>query len=298
MRWVSSPAAIEGSKRRPSLATKVAAPWVTLAMCLTLLWCFPRMSSAQSKQYTLRGQVELSDKPDRGYVAVAQLGNVVSVTPAVLVENEKERMVEVIGQVLVPSHESDCVALFLVVGKSGAVSSRVMDISLSGEAALAAAPREVLRTQLHERAIELRRRENEVKDQKQTIKKLQSDTNPVGAVESLAAAEEALERLQEDVSRLNGVLHSLSQRLINVQELPVPAMARRRGAELATELNAISVAVKSTETESLKRVSHASQELQDRVQLIESTKNEHIDLLQNELRSLIREREVLESGAR
>lgn len=273
--------------------SKFSALSIALVLC-----CQASAALAQNVRFTLRSQVALNDKPERAYVAVSQAGDVVAIAPAVVVENEREKVVEVVGQVLVPREVADCTALFFVLGKNGSVGSTVTDLSLAGEAATAALSRDALRVQLQERSVELRQKEGQVREQKQSLKRLQEDTDAIGKVETLAAAEDALENLKSDVARLSEALEVIQSRIKALRELPPPIMARRREAELAAELNAISVALKSTEADSLKRVSHASRELTSKLELIEATKNEHIDLLQNELRSLVREREAMESGGR
>jgi hypothetical protein len=262
------------------------------------LCCHVHTGSAQSNRFTLRAEIEFDDKPDRAYVAVAQLGDVVSIAPAIVVENEIKKLVEVVGQVFLPGDVADCAALFFVIGKNGTVRSMVADLSLTGEVRAAALSRDALRVQLQEKSVELRQKEGQVREQKQSLKRLQEDTDAIGKVETLAAAEDTLENLKSDVARLSESLEVIQTRITALRELPPPAMARRREAELVAELKAISVALKTTEADSLKRVSHASRELTSKLELIEATKNEHIDLLQNELRSLIRERESLESGRR
>lgn len=266
---------------------------VAIAFC-----CGVRSSAAQSSRFTLRAEIAFEDKPDRAYVAISQLGDVVSIAPAVVVENEKKKMVEVVGQVFMPGDGADCIALFFVVGKNGTVGSTIAALSLTGDVKVAALSRDALRAQLQERSVELRQKEGQVREQKQSLKRLQEDADTIGKVETLAAAEDALENLKNDIARLSQALEIIQSRSTALRDLPTPPMARRREAELAAELHAISVALKSTEADSLKRVSHASRELTSKLELIETTKNEHIDLLQNELRSLIREREALESGGR
>ncbi len=264
-----------------------------LAQCCCMYSAF-----AQDTRVTLHSTVAFDDKPDRAYVAVSQRGEVVSIAPAVVVEHEKEKSVEVVGQVFLSGDSHDSTALFVVIGKNGSVGSVVGDRAFVAGNAGVASSRDALRVQLQEKSVELRQKEAQVREQKQSLKRLQEDTDAIGKVESLAAAEDALENLKGDVARLTEAFTLVQSRLAGLRELSPPATARRREAELAAELQAISVALKSTEADSLKRVSHASQELTSNLALIESTKNEHIDLLQNELRSLIREREVLESGRR
>jgi hypothetical protein len=56
------------------------------------------------------------------------------------------------------------------------------------------------------------------------------------------------------------------------------------------QLAELSTALSATETSALQRISNASGELQEKLKLIEETKDEHVSLLEEELASIQREK--------
>jgi hypothetical protein len=85
-------------------------------------------------------------------------------------------------------------------------------------------------------------------------------------------------------------------RLATLNAAPLPPNYKRREAELSAYLNVLSTELKLAKEGGGGILSDASREVLDKRALVESTKDEHIDLLQDELARLRRQREEAERG--
>jgi hypothetical protein len=224
------------------------------------------------------------------------MGAIVGAAPALVIESSSEQGVELVGQVLISDRFADVSVAFLVVDEAERVSSSLFDLALSGQDVAALSSRAALRSELQEKSIEFKKREAQVREYEQSLSRLQVDTDKIAQVDRIVDAEEQLEILRTDAKRLSAALSAIDSRKQALKAGRAPLLVRRQEAEVTAELNQLSVVLKSTEADALKRVSSASHELASKLELIKSTKNEHIDLLQNELHNLVRRRQALESG--
>jgi hypothetical protein len=269
---------------------------ILLWLCVGLCPVATQLAHGQGVPLTVHATVAYSGKPSRAYVVASHMGTVVGVAPALVVESNDTTGSEIVGQILLSDTLPDISVAFLVVDEGGSASSSLFDLSLDGQDAAALLSRAALRTELQERAIELKKREAQVRDYEQSLSRLQGDTDKIAQVDRIVDAEQQLESLRSDAKRLAAALNSVESRKQALKGSAAPPLLRRQEAEVTAELNALSVVLKSAEADALKRVSSASQELTSKLELIQSTKNEHIDLLQNELQSLIKQRQALESA--
>lgn len=270
----------------------------SLVVCLGALLVSAASAHAQGAPLTVHATVAYTGKPFRAYVVASHVGKIVGLAPALIVDASSEKGADLVGQVLLPEKLADVSVAFVLVDEEGQVSSSLFDLSLDSQDAGALLSRTALRAVLQEKAVELKKRETQVRDQEQSLKRIQVDTDKIAQVDRIVDAEEQLDSLRADAKRLSDALAVVEGRMQALKGKAAPALIRRQEAEVSTELNALSVVLKSTEADALKRVSSASQELKSKLGLIENTKNEHIDLLQNELNGLIKQRQALESGKR
>jgi hypothetical protein len=270
----------------------------SLVTCLGALLAGAASAHAQGAPLTVHATVAYTGKPSRAYVVASHVGKIVGLAPALIVDASNEKGADLVGQVLLAEKLTDVSVAFVLVDEEGQASSSLFDLSLDSQDAVALMSRTALRAVLQEKAVELKKRETQVRDQEQSLKRIQVDTDKIAQVDRIVDAEEQLDGLRMDAKRLSDALAVVEARMQTLKGRAAPALIRRQEAEVSTELNALSVVLKSTEADALKRVSNASQELKSKLDLIENTKNEHIDLLQNELNGLIKQRQALESGKR
>jgi len=90
--------------------------------------------------------------------------------------------------------------------------------------------------------------------------------------------------------RLAELRQIAQQRLALLSSQPAPPAFKKRQKDLAEQLNAITLALKAEEARRREGGTVVSPELQEKLDLIESTKDEHIDLLRKALLELRRER--------
>ena len=90
--------------------------------------------------------------------------------------------------------------------------------------------------------------------------------------------------------RLAELREIAKQRLAALSSQQAPPAFKKRQKDLAEQLNAITLALKAEEARQREGGAPVSPELQEKLDLIESTKDEHIDLLRKELLELRRVR--------
>ena len=160
-------------------------------------------------------------------------------------------------------------------------------------------PSPFLSTSELERDVVIRRKELsdlELQRERQTanLERLQTDADVIANVGRIVDAEDELGAVKSDAGRLKASLLAARERLASLRALPAPTNYERREAEISGYLNEFSKASQGVHGDVLQRLASAEGEMQKKVALIESTKNEHMDLLHKELANLRRERETIE----
>ena len=236
--------------------------------------------------------VELAALPDRANVVVSQGSQVVAVVPAAVVAQDGSSMVTVVGRATLPIEGGSYTALFTVYGKTGEIGSGVREIEdVRLEPAVLLDVTE-LKRRLGEQKAELHKWDTQAGEQKSRLKKVQQQADTISSVGKLIDADDELRGSREENSRLVASVALAQERQLALKSRETPPNYKKREAELSTCLNVLSTELKASEDGGA--FDGASKELQAKEDLIEATKYEHIDLLQDELAELRRKREALE----
>ncbi|MEY4668969.1 MAG: hypothetical protein RL518_1668 [Pseudomonadota bacterium] len=244
---------------------------------------------------TIAHSVEFPVLPDKASVVVSQGTQVVAVVPAAIVVRDGSSAVTVIGRATLPIDGGPYKALFTVHAKSGEIGSSVREIrDVRLEPAVLLDESE-LKRRLGEQKAELYKWEKQASDQRVRLKKVQQQADTVSSVGKIIDADEELRAAKDEHDRLVASVSLAQERQLALKTRDTPPNFKKREAELSTYLNLLSTEVKASEEGGA--FDDATQELQAKKDLIESTKYEHIDLLKDELAELRRKREALERKA-
>ena len=278
-----------------SISPKVARPrarMLLMAVFITGLSAIP--CKADVRTLSLLQSITIADQPDRAVMVVTSKGQVVGVVSGIIIRTAKEQESLVAGRLAVDRSIESLTVLTAVIGRKGEVSSATQVL-----ADLAESPYLSLSTSELERDVVMRRKELsdlELQRERQAanLERLQTDADVIANVGRIVDAEDELGAVQSDAGRLKAALLAARERLASLRSLPPPTNYERREAEISGFLNEFSKASQGVHGDVLQRMASAESEMQKKVALIESTKNEHIDLLQKELASVRRERETIE----
>lgn len=241
---------------------------------------------------TLVHTVEFAAMPDRATVTVSQGQNVVAVVPGAIVVQEGSPVVTVVGRATLPIEGGPYKILFTVYSKTGELGSSAREISdVRLEPAVLLDVSE-LKRRLGEQKAELRKWDDKFNEQKVKLKKVQAQADTAQSVGRIIDADDELRMAKEENARLIASLNLAKERQVALKSRESPPNFKKREAELSTYLNLLSTELKTAEEDGA--FESGSKELQQKHDLIDATKYEHIDLLKEELVRLRRQREALE----
>lgn len=262
------------------------------ALFVTLLGV--TVARADDAVVTLAQPVQLVGEPRQAAVLVTQGEKVVGVVPARAVRGEGSSTVTVVGRLQLPLEGGPYKALFVAYGKTGEIGAAKRDIADLRTEPSVLLDSEELKRRLAEQRAEFRKREEVAGAQRSKLRQVQEEVNNIANVSRIVDAEDELQVLKAEEERANASLKLARDRLQALKGRATPPNYKKREAELAAYLTVLATELKLSETHG--GLSDASKELEEKRELIESTKDEHMDLLKDELVRLRRQREAAERG--
>jgi hypothetical protein len=267
-----------------------------VSACIAVASLFASTSAeAESTSFTWAQEVSISGEPASAFIVTYATEGGVNIAPATILRTNVKNQVFLIGRAPLPSSAQNFVVLLGTASQTGEVASASHVFQSGSDDPLALLDTATLKSTLEERRTALKSWETQSTEQAASLERLQEDADVIANVGRIVDAEDELGAIRADIERLSASLQLAQERISALKSLEAPSNFQRREAELSSDLNKLSTAVKSTEASALQKVSAASSELQQKVALIEATKSEHIDLLQRELDGLRKERAALES---
>jgi hypothetical protein len=242
--------------------------------------------AGQGRLVTLSERLHFSGEVRSAYMVVTGRSGSVSSGAATWIQLADSEDVACLGRIPISSAQEALGVLFVVTGSQGEVRSTFRSVSpqeLSPTVYLTSAE---LRDRLVERRSALRQLDSEVTSQEERIEALQSDADAIANVSKIVHVEDELEGIKRTIQQVDGASKDIELRKARMQKRPVPLNAQSREMELVQQLTELSKELSATETSALKRISSASGELQQKLQLIEDTRDEHVTLLEEELADL------------
>ena len=257
-----------------------------ISSLLVVGWWFPGQVAAESRTFTIAQSMAVTGEPDHAHVAIRRSDGSVALFPATIVSVTGAQGVAVVARVAVDSENPPSKAVIALFGKTGEVASHTRDMSDIAEYPELTLESAELELRAQERRERIKEWEERVKEQSANLARLREDADLIANVGRIVSKEDEVERIRRDVDRFRVALMIARQRLEALQKKVSVPNEQGRLAQVTVELAALAAAVKKSEQQAEERISSASTELQDKLALIESTKNERIDLLKKELEEL------------
>lgn len=243
---------------------------------------------------TMAQAVQLTGEPSHATILVTQGQKVVGIAPAQAVPSEGTSTVTVVGRLQLPLEGGPYRALFVAYGKTGELGAAEKVLTDLQTEPLVLLDSAALKERLVEARSELRKREEAVGAQRSKLRHVQEEVNNIANINRIVDADDELQALKNEEEGVSASLKLARARLEALKGLPKPPNYKRREAELAAYLTTLATELKVSETNA--GLSDASRELEEKRELIASTKDEHMDLLKDELARLRRQREAAELG--
>jgi hypothetical protein len=177
-------------------------------------------------------------------------------------------------------------SLAVMLSSNGDIRSGYRDFAAEELPPTARLTLDDLRSRFTERRSVLRKLQSEVEKQELRLGELQNDADNIAMVSKIVSTEDELVDLRAKLHRLDLAEQSIDRRSAQMKSRERPLNAEAREGELVRQLSALSTALSAVENQALKRLTGAKGELQQKLVLIEDTKDDKITLLEEELAEL------------
>jgi len=244
---------------------------------------------AETKTLTIAESMKVAGEPDHAHVAMRRVDGSVVVFPAVIVSRAEKEDVAVVARIAVDTENLPTRAVIALFGKTGEVASHTRDMSDVIEYPELAFDTTELQSRIRERRDSIKTWEGKVSEQSANLLRLREDADLITNVGRIVSKEDEVEEIRRDIERFRAALVTARQRVATLQQKVFIPNEQGRFAQLTSELSTLASAVKKSEEQAEQRFSNASSELQEKLALIESTKNDRIDLLKKELEDIRKE---------
>jgi len=253
------------------------------ALILVAVLASPSAASADSRPIFVAHAVQAAGEARAAYVAVSQADRLLGVSSAAVLPGPKSGELFVVGRVLAERVDAAPMSMLATVElQDGTVASTAWEVGASQQPDLSQLGTDELRARAEAARI-ASGRASSPSARSPAMSELLKFERVLGGDTLPADAEAHRQRLAE-------LRQIAQQRLALLSSQPPPPAFKKRQKDLAEQLNAITLALKAEEARRREGGMAVSPELQEKLDLIESTKDEHIDLLRKELLELRRER--------
>jgi hypothetical protein len=208
--------------------------------------------------------------------------------PATWIALPEQKAVECIGRVKVVNQAERIQLLFLVLGVDGQARSSYRELSVDQLSPAVFLSTAEMRERFIERRAELRQVQGEARVLESKIETLKADADAIANVAKIVDAESELEQVKGAIKRVSAAYRNIQQLREQVSSRPSPLRAKARELELTQQLQELSLALSTTESDAIRRSTSASEDLKRKLALIEETREEHIALLEQELAEALR----------
>ena len=132
----------------------------------------------------------------------------------------------------------------------------------------------------------------QLEEQGKILQRLRADAEVIGGVGRIIDAQDEKQRLELEITSIDGQILNLNRLVELARSRPVPKNLSRREQQLSSQLVQLAAAAKDAERGEGQRRGEAERTLQQKLTLVEETRNEDIDLLRRELQALQAERSL------
>lgn len=191
-----------------------------------------------------------------------------------------------IGRVTLPEVADKLQVVSIIIGTRGEVRSKYREFAAAEISPTMHLSLSDLRARFAERRGVFRKLRSETQSLDERLVALQRDADNIAMVSRIVSAEEHLSDVQARLARLSTAQQSIDRRAAQIKTRPQPLNAHKREAELVAQLVELSRALSAAETQALTRLTGAKGALQEKLALIEETRNQHITILEEDLARL------------
>jgi len=261
---------------------------------ITTIVCSIPLTNAQTAPVTYATIVSVPDEIEQGRLIALSSKGELKIVPVVMVQTRIQGSILTVGRIELPDSGGPIRVLLALKLRNGSVVSQAATIESGAENQESLLDLSALKSRLAEQKMMLTSWERQSQEQSANLERLQRDADLIANVGRIVDTEDEVTAVKQDADRLASSLRVAETNLKTLKSMPVPHSFDQREAQLTAFLDNWSKAVKDASTQAFQRLATAESELQSKVALVEATKNEHIDLLQEELDGLRRERAMLE----
>jgi hypothetical protein len=198
--------------------------------------------------------------------------------------------VHCVGRVALPVTTERLQLMSIILGSQGEVRSVYRDFAAEELPPTLHLALPELRDRFIERRGVYRKLQDEMHSQEERLRSLQHDADNIAMVSKIVSAEEELTDVREKVRRVTLAQQGIDRRAVQMKTRAQPLNAQKRETELVGQLSELSTSLAAAENQAIKKLTGAKGALQDKLALIEETREDHIALLEEELARLQRTR--------
>lgn len=253
---------------------------------VALMLCVSPAKAQQQRGVTLVERMQFTGEVERVLMVVMADASMPDIVDATWIAPHEGDEFACIGRVTLPEVIERLQVVSIIVGTRGEVRSTYREIAgeeISPTAYLSLAE---LRARFVERRGFFRKLQSETQGLEERLTALQRDADNIAMVSQIVNAEEHVSDVHARLGRLAAAQQSIDRRAAQIKTRPQPLNAQKREAELVGQLGELSQALSAAETQALKRLQGAKGVLQEKLDLIEETRDQHITLLEEDLARL------------
>jgi len=260
----------------------------TFSKALTIaFFAAPVVVCAQEeRRLTLVDRVPFSGDVEQIVLVAMSDANQPKVTQATWIAPQEGEEFPCIGRVSMPNSAERLQVLSVVLGAQGEVRSAYRDFAQEELPPTSNLTLAELRSRFVERRGVFRKLQNEAQAQEERLYALQRDADNIAMVSKIVSAEDGLSEIKAKVQRVALAQEGIERRSAQAKSRKQPLNAQKREAELVQQLGELSTALTAVENQAIRRLAGAKGALQEKLSLIEETREDHIAILEEELANL------------
>lgn len=145
---------------------------------------------------------------------------------------------------------------------------------------------DAVRAELLKRKEVLRSWTLQTSEQQRMLQRLRADAEIIGGFGRIIDAKEERQRLEVEVSSIDGHIRDLDRLVELARALPAPKNLSRREHQLSSQVTLLAAAARDVESGEAQRRGNADRSLQEKLRLIEETRYDDLDQLRREAAAL------------
>ena len=269
-----------------------------VAIIAAFFAAFSISAHAQAGKVTVAQPVSGAGEVESAYLAFSQGSRMLGVVPGLAAPGDTPGQILIVGSLDASGVSSDETLSVLAVAamKDGSVLSSTRALPPLAPGAEPLLDASALRAQAAKLRAEREARSNRPGV---TLQQVNEQASELLKFERVIGGDELPRDIEAHRRRLQELKALLRERMEAIKTQPVPIAFKKRESEISEQLNALTLAIKAEEARRRESGSvevPVSPELRAKLELIEATRGEQIDLLRKELAQLRKERESQRSS--